>query len=229
MKYYVYVSETKLEMLYEQIGASTEQASEASVGFDLKLVKGELKQSRQLADTKYSRLDRVVAELRESQLVGSLSCMEPYISGELDMVWASFGLQDNSPITFWGFVNDDIALGLAGSQHHIIGERRPEGYAHSHSGTGEIMRWFARELGDVQSTIQVDVQELLGADQWPLDDDSIAYLTWLAASQIHGSTHRFEFVAKVLHRRRYVEGTSPNYMANMNVILATPLYVAQAD
>jgi hypothetical protein len=220
MKYYVYLSDTKLEMLYGQIYASTDEAREASLGFDIKLLKGELKDSRKLPDTRFSQLDRVLKELRKSELVGDIFSEKPYISGELDMVWASFAYEDNSPITFWGFADERIALGLAGSRYHIVGERRPDGLAHSHSETGGIMAWLMREFGDTSQEVATTAQEV--------DRYGTSVYIWLAASEIRGTTHRFEFVAKVLDREsRFKPNEGSDH--ETNVILATPIYVAQVD
>jgi hypothetical protein len=41
MKYYVYISKTKLEMLYGQIKSAKANTREASIGFDIKVLKGD--------------------------------------------------------------------------------------------------------------------------------------------------------------------------------------------
>src|SRR5438093_5085324 len=131
MKYYVYISESKIEMLYSQIGASKDRKKEAVLGFDLKILKGHLKESRQLPDNKFAQLEKVVHELRSSGQVGEITDKKPYIKGGLPMTWASFA-DSESPVTFWGCVTECFALGLAGSRYNVLGQT-PDGIAHSHS------------------------------------------------------------------------------------------------
>jgi hypothetical protein len=44
MKYYVYVSESKINMLFEQTATAIQGKREAKLGFDIKLLKGSIKE-----------------------------------------------------------------------------------------------------------------------------------------------------------------------------------------
>jgi len=230
MKYYVYLSDSKLEMLHDQLAHSTDEVREASLGFDVKVLKGELKTGRKPSATKYTRLESVLEALQSSDEVGNVWSRKPYIYGQLPMVWASFGFHrfaeddKKAPITFWGYMDDHIAVGLAGSDYHVLGQTRPDGYAHSHSGTHAITSWLIKHVADTPDSTTEETPPLF---RRPFRDDD-SNCIYLAVSQIKGTSHRFEFVAKVLNRSRTFDPyESPD--RTVNVLLATPIYVAQLD
>ena len=206
-------------MLYGQLPHSTDEVREASIGFDIKLLKGELKTGRKPSATKYTQLEDVISELQSSELVGNIWSGKPYISATLTMIWASFGDDyyvegREAPITFWGYTDDHVALGLAGSSYHVLGHKRPDGHAHSHSVTPAIESWLIKHVKDTRP-------------EDTLDSYSVCSHIWLAVSQITGTPHQYEFVAKVLDRSPFDPSAHPSEKTNN--LLATPLYVAQLD
>ena len=107
MKYYLYLSEPKIQMLHAQISVGTERKREASIGFDLKVLKGQVKESRALPETAIPKLLEVIQQLQRSDLVGTIEDPKQYIGGTLQMKWATYGDElfpgdQRSPITFWG-------------------------------------------------------------------------------------------------------------------------------
>jgi hypothetical protein len=222
MKYYIYISESKIEMLYSQIAASEGQKKESLLGFDLKVLKGHLKESRQIPDNKFAQLEKVVSSLESNDQVGEIIGTKPYIKGNLEMTWASFGLRE-SPVTFWGCVTESYALALAGSKYNVLGQK-PDGSTHSHSLTDEIGRWMFDQFGDSNPEAKKDADTAFGKGHAKPDAFDIGNGTWLAVSEIEGSVNQFEFIAKVLHRTPFYPERSPGYETNL--ILATPLYVA---
>jgi hypothetical protein len=85
--------------------------------------------------------------------VGNFWSGKPYISDTLTMIWASFGdeycdEERVAPITFWGYTDDHVALGLTGSSYHVLGHKRPDGHAHSHSVTPAIESWLIKHVKD---------------------------------------------------------------------------------
>jgi hypothetical protein len=227
MRYYIYISETKIDMLFSQIIKSEDERREASLGFDLTVLKGELKESRGIPANKFKKLDTTIGALTKKGVIGSLEENKPYISGKLRMTWASFGFRSNSPITYWGYFSRKLVLGLAGSKHHLLGEQAG-GSAHSHSLTGPIVNWILREFGDTPPEDE-DIEEAQRhyydfSDS--IDHSDISNAIWLAGSQIKGQRSDFDFVAKVLHRGKHRSYGDTN---EWEVILATPLYVAMEE
>jgi hypothetical protein len=221
MKYYVYISDTKIEMFYSQLANSEGRESQASLGVDLKVLKAEVKKSHKSPNTKYTKLEAILKELENSDLIGEVDGNKPYVRGDLEMTWASFG-EVNSPITFWGYLSDNIALGLAGSRHHVLGAQ-PQDIASSRSDTDAIARWFIEQFDDVPPEDRSEAEWLFRPYHSSLDDNEVTGCILAAVFDIRGPKNRFEFVAKVLHRGKFIE-SEPSY--ENNVVLATPLYVA---
>jgi hypothetical protein len=226
MKYFTYVSQTKIEMLYSQIEPDVTER-ESSIGFDLKLLKGETKAKSGGSINLYKNLEKIVNHLEKLGIVGDMKSDKEYLSGTLVMRAGSYAF--DSPVAFWGY-NDDvdgIALALAGSSYHLIGEQR-DGSAHSHSLTGPMVKWFLENLGDKFSQKQLkhwEKERSLWGSQGDLDvlEDDVANGTWLAATQMSGSPEKYEFLAKVLHRSVWPEGF--RWSNTKRIILGSPLYV----
>lgn len=224
MKYYLYISDSKIEMLYNQIATSTENSREASIGFDLKVLKGEIKQGRGVPENSVTRLNEVVKALRDSDAVGSIDAPKKYIGGNLRMTWSTYGgIGDESPITFWSYSAPGIAMALAGSKYNLLGEQRP-GTAHSHSLTPPMVQWF---LDNLQDPVPETTKGLAEWDEGELDEYDIANGTWLAATQTKGIKESTEFVARVLHDSKWPQGFRGSDAKR--ILLASPLYVASVD
>lgn len=235
MKYYVYLSESKVSMLYAQISASPGRSREASLGFDIKLLKGHIKESRGLPENSFTQLDTVLRALYKSNLVGSVKEPKEYIADCLSMSWCTFGegfRAEDSPITFWAFCEQcdypfsGTVMALAGSKYHLLGEQR-DGNAHSHSATPMMTRWFLENLDDPfpdSERLIADVKDYDG--DYSISDDHVANGAWLAATQARGHRAKYEFMAKVLHKSDWPDG----FRSNTNrIILGSPLYVALAE
>ena len=120
LKYYIYISTSKIEMLYPQILSRTACLA-GSLDFDLIKLRREATGSRGVPASKFAKLDAIVEELVRSEEVGPIEGGKPYIKGScLEMVWGTYGC--DAPITFWGHSSGKLIVGLAGSRHHVLGE-----------------------------------------------------------------------------------------------------------
>jgi hypothetical protein len=230
VKYYIYISENKIQMLYEQTADAGRGSVEATVGFDVKLLKASIKKERGVPESSIGKLRTVVEELNKNDLVGRIDENKQYIRGTLPLVWGRYGMSypKEGPITFWGYNSDKIALGMAGSSYHVLGNQR-EGSAHSHSLTPAILAWFHEHLhepippGDVVGQQSIELLE----ETRLLESYDIANATWLAVTQMLGERTTYNFVAKVLHRSKWPEGFRSSKIST--IILASPLYVAMEE
>jgi len=97
---------------------------------------------------KYKKLDSVINSLNKSNLIGNLDEEMPYISGELELAWSSYGAvcpPEESPITFWGGMSNGTLLGLAGSKYHLLGKQEGN-IVGSASLTPDIAYWLCKTL-----------------------------------------------------------------------------------
>jgi len=250
MKYYTYVSLAKIEMLYGQIGQSTRE-TEASLGFDIKILKGEIKEKIHPEKNIFDKLDTVVAGLKKLDLVGDLAGEKPYLYLTHQMRFGGYDCSEfatrsatgaatvpggASPIAFWGSNHfegpfEGTALALAGSSYHLVGER-PEVWSnvHSHSLTGAMTAWFVGNLqDDFSKDFRENVEKAVKDDppEFKMNNDDVANGAWLAANQMSGQISNCEFVAKVLHRSVWPEGF--RHSDTRKIILGSPLYVCLAE
>jgi len=103
-KYYVYLSESKVNMLFAQTERRTDTRLD-SIG----------------------RLNVVLADLGRAGLIGTVDKPNPYFAGAMPMRWGpmAFTSWDRlplSPLVYFGGATESTVVGLGGSAKHVIGE-----------------------------------------------------------------------------------------------------------
>jgi hypothetical protein len=129
VKYYIYISDTEVDMLYPQIPKPVLKKIASSLSIDLKLFGAELNigaKSNPSDETRYAKV-KIVSEYTEKNLdVGRIDAPSTYFKGNLLMRWGQFnsnGIHSTSPhneVYFTGSTQHTL-IGLCGSIHHIIG------------------------------------------------------------------------------------------------------------
>lgn len=230
MKYYTYVSDTKIEMLYQQVQSSEQLKKEATFGFDIKLLKGQVKESRGIPENRFTKLESIIKQLKKSESIGGLEDKKPYILMKGLLTWGTFEDFDHerdseSPITYWGTVRQNAVVGFAGSKHNLLGQQA-NGYAHSHSLTPAIVNWIYKNLNEPFPELGVQRARKNGSrfHSHDLTEYDVANAIYLASTQISGQESNFELLAKVLHDSEWPEGFRHRHINR--VVLGTPLYVA---
>ncbi len=131
MKYYVYISRTKLEMLSAQLGyADDSSGSEISA--------------------MVAQIEAVMDALSRSGQLGNAETLSaPFIEATLTVKASYYGMRDEQ-LVMWisnsmhGTTQRRICLG--GSAHHIIGNSQVSGHAYSASATETIEHVLRKEL-----------------------------------------------------------------------------------
>jgi serine/threonine protein kinase len=226
-KYYVYISENKVRMLYSQIATA---AMSPRLGLDVNSLKALVKDGLGVPDTTVGQLRTVLEELASTDLVGEIDEQKPYIRGALPLVWTGcgwFAESDELAITVWGHCSNEIGLAMAGSSYHVLGNQRGRS-AGSWSLTNAILEWFR---GNLHEPIREDLP-------WRTDEarglrgDDIAGATCRVLRIMKGYQANFEFVAKVLHRSHWPDGFGPDGFEHSplkTIILASPIYVSMNE
>ena len=215
MKYYVYISDAKVDMLLAQIPHDAKQRFATEFKFDLKLLSASRKTETEAEDNRYTRLDAVVTFIREYGNLGTVDEPNEYVEGSLDMRWGPYGEDDEKgSLIYFGGVTERTIVGLGGSMKHVIGNSGQTN-AHSHSFTPMLVRSLERDLNFDERRQQAPRQD----DE--IDGTGIRALqaVELATTEIEGPTQPLEFMAK---RLLYGRG----YSKKRKVFLGTPLYVA---
>jgi hypothetical protein len=213
------------------------KSHEASIGFDIKLLKGHIKESYNNSEDTITQLNHVIHHLRKNNLIGTIETPNTYIEGILPMWWLSFGYwpDERAPITMWGFCEDEesfsgTTIALAGSKYHLLGEQRG-GSSKSFSHTAAIVGWLMKNIGD-----HFDLNESSGykqAEKLVTDGRGMEIFgnnfivreiidhIRIAMKPGNGNFQaKYEFIAKVL-----LKGNNHD----QNLILGSPLYVAMKE
>jgi len=230
MKYYIYISDSKVSMLHQQIAQTGKRNRESSLGFDVKLLRGHIKETHGLPENSITRLDKVVHELNTSGLVGSVEHPKEYLGGVLPMTWCTYGYEKPA-ITVWGFSEESdhpfsgTVMALVGSQHNLLGQQYG-GLTDSGSLTPQMTQWFIDNLEEPieDDDVRKKDRERFGPMRNEVDDVPLG--AWLAATQAEGTRGQYEFVAKLLHKSEWPEGV---FCKTKRIILASPLYVAYSE
>ena len=152
MKYYIYLSETKIDMLYHQIIRKKDSISVKS-GINIGVLSLEAESSKETSI--YDKLAVIIDEITD---IGDVYSDAEYVRGTVTMGWNTRNkLNRDSNATYWigeSFDNDGILnkILLIGSQHHIIGNAKNDDYCYS---TSYIDAFF----NDIEQRIDFDTLE----------------------------------------------------------------------
>lgn len=240
MKYYVYVSDSKVDMLFPQVPHGVKEKVAIEWKIDLKVLGASRKSETESEENRIARLDAVVSYIKESADVGSVDEGHEYIAGTLPMRWGYLGVnaKQEMPLVYFGGQTAQTVLGLGGSSKHVIGNAGTS-HAFSYSSTPFLTASLVKELGlDLKKVHKryhtVDPTHAYGvltrhggAPTTKATGDITLDAVFAATVGMQGPEQKLEFLAK-----RLLSGL-PNdiaYPPNVtNILLGSPLYVALAD
>jgi hypothetical protein len=227
MKYYIYISDTKVDMLLPQVPHDVKKKVATEFGIDLKLLTAKHKTEEESDENRISRLEAVVKFIKEYGNVGTVDKPDQYIEDTLPMRWGPYDkfVAAEPSVVYFGGETDRTVFGLGGSLHHVIGN---VGTSQS-SASASLAPFLLSYLGKNPATGESEANggEISGA-QTDLDGEFAREVVYLTTRGMKGPSQRLEFLAK-----RLLQGPSPHpdrdKRAGMQVLLATPLYVSMAD
>jgi hypothetical protein len=225
-KYYEYISDTKVDMLLEQI-QQQEPARQRKIAHELKLdlkVLG-FRRTTETESTanRFARVEAVTRYLHRYGDVGSVDEPGQFFWGILPMRWGPYAVDHTltSALVYFGGNSERTHVGLGGSVFHLRGNQRGDELPHSHSATPALLSALgveqsAKTLARTRETTRLDdASEALAA-------------VHLANTTMRGPAQNLEFLAK-----RLLYGPSPYPHRDphpaMSVLLGSPIYVALAD
>src|ERR1700730_5580390 len=132
MKYYLYTSATKVEMLYPQIPPDFLKSLSAELSFNIGVVATKLKaEATEKSDNLFSKVEIVSKYIKQSERVGTVENPEEYIAGALPL---RYGVRSDyrASIVFFGSRIGTLLFGMIGSPESLIGAKKnPETSEHS--------------------------------------------------------------------------------------------------
>lgn len=222
MRYFDYISDAKVDMLFPQVPGATQHRVAAKFGFDIKLFRGEIATERSTFDSRIARLRAVAEHLHSHEEVGVAGERTSWIKGTLDAKFLDIG---GGAILYVAEVRESHALiALGGSAKHLIGGDAPEKasipISHLHVLTKTLTRLAERQPEYLLRLSEEDLSRYLASgisqefDAWI----NVIFWAWNHASM---PSQRIEFLAKRL--------ATKETRAGLYVTLATPLFVSLVD
>ncbi len=208
MKYYIYISDTKVDMLYAQIPAKLREKVATELKIDLKLISTTLTQNVPEV-TRFSKLKVVDEFIRQNEKIGEIDKPESYFSGVLNMRWGGYPI-DNPKMVYFGGVTSNTIIGLGGSLNHVLGK------------IGDALCEDVAFSSSMPSLLSILEQGENKGFVPKYKSSPASTLVTMATQNMTGTEQRLEFCAK-----RLVE--SYNRASQKRVVLGSPIYVALAE
>ena len=115
-EYFVYVSNSKLEMLYEQIPRAQRESFCIKLGIDFGIIKANFSTTN-YKNTQTEKL-KIVEEFIKRK-IRTIYFPKTYFYGKLNMVWGPY--YDYENFVYFGGSQDGIQAGLGGTMTNCIG------------------------------------------------------------------------------------------------------------
>ncbi|MFC4334778.1 DUF7019 family protein [Salininema proteolyticum] len=202
IRYYVYIGDTKVDMMLPQIDPGFAHSRETEVRAGVSLVGATRKVAKAVPD-RVARLERVVRHLQDHMDIGTPDAPGAYFAGILP---ARMLVQSPDSVYFGG-ATETTEIGLGGSASHLVTPSMP---ASEEIPMGSHMPGILRVLAAVSETGET-------AEEPGLADD-----VHQANRRIRGPLQNIEVLAKLL-------AYEPGAHDGNAVVVGSPIYVALAD
>lgn len=210
MKYYLYISDAKVDMLLPQVPHEIKKKTATEMGFDLKVLKMNRKTETESDENRITRLETVLSFIREYGKVGSIDEPDDFIDDTEFMPFDSV-----EPLVYFTGTTKRSVFALAGSTHHLLGSNSNSSTV-SKSLLSSIIHWL-------------NERDRTNGEPDKFSNHALGSICAMALDSNTGGVpkQRLEFFAK-----RLLFDSEYNYMyaeKKIRVLLATPLYVAMTD
>lgn len=229
MKYYVYISDSKVDMLLPQIPHETKRKIATEFKLDIKIFGAARRSETETEENRIFRLETVAEHIYTNEDVGTLDQPATYFAGSMPMRWGPFGenrfrgdRDEKSPIVYFAGSTGQTLIGLGGSSKHVIGNAGPSNPTDWLGSVGPIL--FELLMRNATN----EEHELNDRD----DENDAANLFILGrrmtaiSREMGGPDQHLEFLAKKILAG---ETMSDRRDGERFLTLGTPLYVALAD
>ncbi|MFD9908651.1 DUF7019 family protein [Streptomyces sp. NPDC059063] len=217
MRYYIYVSTAKVDMLYGQIPPTLLRRLAVEAKVDLKVLSLAVQSPR--TDTgPYDRLDLVEAYLDREFDVSWMSEPTAWFRGDLGLRIAGDG-QASGPTLMTGRDGDTV-VALVGSAHHLIGyQAAPDLHRVGYSGLPSVFRLLQDIPREWEFQLNVRWRARMPSRE-SVAHDVLHFAEALTVPPVY-----CEFLA-----RQLMWGTvAREDGSEVTVVVGTPLYVAMSD
>jgi hypothetical protein len=206
VRYYLYLSQAKLDMLFDQIPQKVLPRLVTEAKVDLKVV-GVSVQRPGAELTRYNRLDIVEGYLAQEYDIGWMTEPSFWFRGDLGLR-VSVTRSGAGPVFMTGS-DDNLVVALVGSAHHVIGNE--------HAASPDL-RMSGSWLPALQALLRQETPDAL-------DDGETLRDTLAFSRRVTGPATWCEFLARRLMHGSVTDEDGREW----EVVIGTPLYVAMSE
>ncbi|WP_333751053.1 DUF7019 family protein [Streptomyces sp. IBSBF 2394] len=212
--YYLYISDSKVDMLLPQIDPAHATKRGSEVGLSLSVLSFK-KTAEQPPHDRTARLERVLRYLQDHGDIGSVDQPGQFFGGLLPVQWGRF--PGATSMVFAGGRTERTVLALGGSGRHLLGavpniDQADPAWSH----LPPLLDGLA---SDMEDEMLVEAAEQPG-DHLDRGDAAALATVRRAVDRLTGPAQNVEFVAK-----RLLHGT----VEGQPVLLGSPVYLALVD
>lgn len=225
MRYYTYVSDDKIDMLYGQIPVKLLSKIVTELKLDIKVLSVSIKQ-RETDDTRYGKLEVVENYVKNHFDIGTVVDPTPWFCAKLDMRSGVYLDRSGHSLAHFSGEEDGTLLVLVGSTYHLIGEDRTKSNSMyvPMSNTRAVF-----SLAHSASKDEVWLNDRVGASDLALrsriGEDAFTMMHLFGDPTI-GIPESCEFLARQLFSIRLDHERATPFS---KLLVGTPLYVALAE
>jgi hypothetical protein len=223
MKYFIYLSDTKVDMLYSQIPRRLLEKIAIELNIDLKVMGAGVAttiKSNPSEETRYSKLKLVTEYVEKHLPLGWIDAPDSYFKGSLPMRWGVYPEKSNPFVVYFGGATGLTILGLTGSPQHLLGNQNASSAA--------VMEHVSPSVWAIPSLVFIlQGEQNLSTPIPPPTEMPPAQLVEHATTRMSGPAQDLEFLAKTLWRGP--RSPYPQQEGNQqSILLGSPIYVALA-
>jgi hypothetical protein len=228
MKYYLYISNTKVDMLYPQIPSRLRENLATELKIDFKVLSTTFSEEPP-EETTISKLKVVTEYIEKNEPVGTVDEPKSYFKGTLPMKWGPYG--ENNEIVYFAGSTSNTVFGLGGSMDHVIGSKGESSAQYwAASTTPYLISTLKNELNLLEPDLEL--RSLMGYES-PRPPAMRA--VYQVTTKMEGPVEQLQFLAKkLLDTDDFTEeekehSNRMHWEVDKRILLGTPLYVAMAD
>jgi hypothetical protein len=227
IRFYLYISTTKINMLYEQMFAVPKRVSKNKISLKAVVLSGSRESSVEEILDREDKLRAVEDKLTKFQLVGTPNDPKDYFKGTLRMRWGLYNdlgtrPEEEAPLVYFGGIDkgQHLIVGLGGSSKHVVGHDGATS-TYSRSSTPTLVRWL---LAGLEHDSPPEIPLLMEKRS---EESELFSAIAVALHQLKPPTQELEFLAKTLATGTLYGHEHITGLPEAKVILGTPLYVVQ--
>ncbi|MGY4394190.1 hypothetical protein ACVWXB_007489 [Streptomyces sp. TE12347] len=220
MRYYMYVSESKVDMLFQQIPQKLLQQLATEAKVDLKVLSLAVQKGASPEPSLYGRLDVVEEYLDREYSIGWMTEPTTWFRGELGLQIAGYDAV-TGPVFMTGRQARTV-VALIGSAHHLLGNNTPTEHIPGSYSLLPPLFQLLREARENWHIVPPDSRTRVLDGPWNEQQALLDVVNF--SGGMSSPPVKCEFLA-----RRLLHGTHVTDDGVLDIVIGTPMYVAMAE